>query len=330
MFKIGNVEIKNRLVLAPMAGVSNLAFRKICKEMGAGLVVAEMVSDHALHFKNKKTYELLTIDPDESPISQQIFGSNLEYLVEAAIYLDQNTSCDIIDINMGCPVPKVALKSQAGAALLKDPQAIYEIVKAVKDAVKKPVTVKIRSGWDFDSINAVDVAKIIEKAGADAITVHARTRSQGYSGLADWTIIKQVKDAVTIPVIGNGDVTSGESALKMLKETGCDAVMIGRAALGNPWIFNEVNHYLKHQELLPRPSYDEMYEVIKRHLTDLVKLKGEKLAILEMRGLGTHYLSGLANSSKVRPLLTKAKTKDEFLKIVDEYFKDLKHLYHST
>lgn len=324
MFKIGNIVIENKLVLAPMAGVSNLAFRKICKEMGAGLVVAEMVSDHALHFNNKKTYELLTIDDDESPISQQIFGSNLQYLVEAAVYLDNHNKCDIIDINMGCPVPKVAVKSQAGAALLKDPQAIYEIVRAVKNAVKKPVTVKIRSGWDFNSINAVEVAKIIEKAGADAITVHARTRSQGYSGKADWDIIKQVKSAVKIPVIGNGDVTSGKLAKQMLEETGCDAVMIGRGALGNPWIFREVNHYLLTGKELPRPSFDEILETIKIHLKSLIDLKGTKLAILEMRGLGTYYLSGLPNSSAARQKLTKANTGDEFVKIIEEYFMNLK------
>lgn len=326
MFKIGNVTIENKLVLAPMAGVSNLAFRKICKEMGADYVVAEMVSDHALHFGSKKTHELLRIDLDESPIAQQVFGSNLEYIVEAAIYLDNHNNCDIIDINMGCPVPKVAIKSQAGAALLKNPQAIYEIVKAVKAAVKKPVTVKIRSGWDFDSINAVEVAKLIELAGADAITIHARTRSQGYSGKADWSIIKAVKDAVKIPVIGNGDVTSGLLAAKMLEETGCDAVMIGRAALGNPWIFREVKHYFKTKEILARPSLDEMMNVMIRHLDSLIAFKGTKLGILEMRGMGSYYLSGLPHNSQARQKLVKANTKEEFIKIITDYFDELKNV----
>lgn len=325
MFKIGNVEINNKLVLAPMAGVSNIAFRKICKEMGAGLVVAEMVSDYALHYENKKTFNLLTMDKDESPISQQIFGSNLEYLVKAAKYLDEYTTCDIIDINMGCPVPKVAMKSQAGAALLKDPEKIYEIVKAVKNEVKKPVTVKIRSGWDFNSINAIEVAKMIEKAGADAITIHARTRSQGYSGTADWQVIKDVKNAVNIPVIGNGDVTNGLLAKKMLDETGCDAVMIGRGAMGNPWIFREINHYLKTGNELPRPTYEEMLDVMITHLNSLIELKGEKIAILEMRGLGSHYLSGLPNNSDTRKKLSKATKKEEFINIIKEYFSELQN-----
>ncbi|MGI6787316.1 MAG: tRNA dihydrouridine synthase DusB [Acholeplasmataceae bacterium] len=325
MFKIGNVTIENKLILAPMAGVSNIAFRKICKEMGAGLVVGEMVSDYALHYENRKTINLLTIDPDESPISQQIFGSNLEYLVKAAKYLDEYTDCDIIDINMGCPVPKVAVKSQAGAALLKDPIKIYEIVKTVKNAVRKPVTVKIRSGWDYHSINAIEVAKIIEKAGADAITIHARTRSQGYSGKADWKIIKEVKEAVNIPVIGNGDVTNGKSAKQMLEETGCDAVMIGRAAVGNPWIFREINYFLETGKELPRPTYNEILEVMILHLDSLIELKGEKIAVLEMRGLGSSYLSGLPNNSIAKQKLAKTNNKEEYINVIKEYFNSLKN-----
>lgn len=323
MFKIGNVEIKSQVVLAPMAGVSNHSFRKIAKRMGAGLVVSEMVSDHALHYKNKKTFELLYMEEEERPVAQQIFGSNLEYMLEAALFLDKNSNCDIIDINMGCPVPKVALKNQAGAALMKDPESIYKIVKTIKDNVSKPVTVKIRSGWDFNSINAVEVAKIIEKAGADAITIHARTRSQGYSGKADWQIIKAVKEAVKIPVIGNGDVIDGKSAKKMLDETKVDAVMIGRAAMGDPWIFREVNHYLLTGEELSKPTYQEIKDVILEHFDDLLKTKNTKVAILEMRGHGSSYIKGLPNNADARKEIMKANTKEEFIKAIDNYFSSL-------
>ena len=226
---------------------------------------------------------------------------------------------------MGCPVPKVAVKSQAGAALLKDPIKIYEIVKTVKNAVRKPVTVKIRSGWDYHSINAIEVAKIIEKAGADAITIHARTRSQGYSGKADWKIIKEVKEAVNIPVIGNGDVTNGKSAKQMLEETGCDAVMIGRAAVGNPWIFREINYFLETGKELPRPTYNEILEVMILHLDSLIELKGEKIAVLEMRGLGSSYLSGLPNNSIAKQKLAKTNNKEEYINVIKEYFNSLKN-----
>ncbi len=323
MFKIGNVEIKSQVVLAPMAGVSNHSFRKLAKEMGAGFVVSEMVSDHALHYKNKKTFELLYMEEEERPVAQQIFGSNLEYMLEAAVFLDKHSNCDIIDINMGCPVPKVALKNQAGAALMKNPEAIYQIVKTIKDNVSKPVSVKIRSGWDFNSINAVEIAKIVEKAGADAITIHARTRSQGYSGMADWQIIKAVKEAVAIPVIGNGDVVDGKSAKKMLEETKVDAVMVGRAAMGNPWIFREIIHYLKTGEELVKPTYQEIEDVILRHLNDLLTSKNKKVAILEMRGHGSSYIKGLPNNANARKQIMKVNTKEEFIKVINDYFKSL-------
>ena len=239
-WKIGNVEIANQVVLAPMAGISNSSFRRICKEMGCGLIYAEMVSDKAIMYGNKKTIDMLYMTDFERPISQQIFGTDVSSFVIAAKYICSNMHPDIIDINMGCPVPKVALRAQAGSALLKSPSKIYDIVKAVVDAVDVPVTVKIRSGWDSNHINAVEVAKVIEKAGASAICVHPRTRSQGYRGEADWSIIKAVKDNVNIPVIGNGDIKIPEDAKRMLDETGCDAIMIGRGVLGNPWLIEQI------------------------------------------------------------------------------------------
>lgn len=322
MFKIGNVTIKNKTILAPMAGVSNAAYRAIAREFGAGLSVAEMVSDKGLVFNNEKTKTLLVNFPNEHPYAQQIFGADLESLKEAAIYVDKYTSADIIDLNMGCPVPKVAQRAQAGAALLKDPEKIYEIVKTLKAAVKKPLTVKIRSGWDEKSINAVEIAKVIEKAGADAITIHARTRSQLYRGKADLDIIKQVKEAVSIPVIGNGDVISGETAKYMLDYTGCDAVMIGRKALGNPWIFKEINEYLEKGHLIKEPSFEERREVVLKHYNYLVTLKSEYLATLEMRGQFMYYLKGLKNTKEIKQEINKMTTKEEFLTIVDKYFKD--------
>ena len=243
MLKIGNVEIKNQVVLAPMAGISNSAYRTIIKEMGAGLIVAEMVSDKAIMYGNKKTVDMLYMTDFERPISQQIFGSDKESFVYSAKYIYENMHPDIIDINMGCPVPKVAISSQAGSALLKNPDKVYEIVKSVVEAVPIPVTVKIRSGWDESSINAVEIAKVIESAGASAITIHPRTRKQGYSGVSDWNIIKEVKEVVNIPVIGNGDIKSCYDAKRMIDETNCDAIMIGRGVLGNPWLIKECVEY---------------------------------------------------------------------------------------
>ena len=248
--KIGNIELKGQVILAPMAGVCNSAFRKICKEMGASLVCAEMVSDKGMVYNSKKTKEMLYFEESERPISQQIFGSSKETFVEAAKMIYEIMHPDIIDINMGCPVPKVAVRSQAGSALLKNPDLIYEIVSSVVKAVPVPVTVKIRSGWDNNSINAVEVAKVIEKAGASAITVHPRTRSQLYSGKADLEIIKKVKESVSIPVIGNGDITSIESAKYMLEYTKCDAIMIGRGVLGNPWLIKEIDTYLNENQCI--------------------------------------------------------------------------------
>ena len=265
-FNIGNVKINNRVVLAPMAGYSNSAYRRIIKSMGCGLIYAEMVSDKGIFYNDKKTNQLLYMTDEERPISQQIFGSDKESFVYAAKYIENMMHPDIIDINMGCPVPKVALKSQAGSGLLKSPAKIKEIVSAVVEAVNIPVTVKIRSGWDNDSINAVEVAKICENAGASAIAVHPRTRAQGYNGHSDWNIIKQVKDSVNIPVIGNGDIKTIYDAKRMLEETGCDAIMIGRAALGNPWFIREVIEYIEHDKIIEKPTNEEKIKINIKHL----------------------------------------------------------------
>lgn len=261
MWKIGDVEIENRVVLAPMAGVCNSAFRLTVKEFGAGLVCAEMVSDKAILFNNPKTMKMLYIDENERPLSLQIFGGEKETLVEAAEYVDKNTTADIIDINMGCPVSKI-IKCEAGARWLLDQNKIYEMVSAVTERVSKPVTCKMRIGWDEDHIFAVENAKAAERAGAAAISLHGRTRVQMYEGKADWDIIRQVKEAVNIPVIGNGDVTSPELAEKMLKETGVDAVMIGREALGNPWMIYRTVHYLETGELIDEPQIDEKLRLL--------------------------------------------------------------------
>lgn len=323
MFKIGNVEIENKVVLAPMAGVCNSAFRRIIKEMGAGLLYAEMISDKALVYNNEKTKDMLYMTESERPISQQIFGSDKKSFVEAAKIIEKSMHPDIIDINMGCPVPKVAVKSQAGSALLKDPDKTYDIVKAVKEVVNVPVTVKIRSGWDKNSINAVLVAKTCEKAGASAIAVHPRTRSQGYSGKADWNIIKEVKDAVNIPVIGNGDILSAKDAKQMIDETGCDAVMIGRGTLGNPYLIKQVVRYLEDGVLLPDQSPKERMETCLKHFNYLLEVKPEKVAILEMRTHAAWYLKGLPSGVKIKKILYELKTKEEFINTITEYMEKL-------
>ena len=319
MFKIGNVEIKNRVILAPMAGVSNTSFRKIIKEMGAGLIYCEMVSDKAVTFESKKTMDLLKMDEMERPISQQIFGSDIDSFVTAAKKIYELQHPDIIDINMGCPVPKVAIKNQAGSALLKDTKKIGEIVSAVVNAVPCPVTVKIRSGWDEKHINAVEVAKVCEKAGASAIAVHARTRSQGYSGEADWNIIKQVKEAVSIPVIGNGDVTSCYLAKKMLDETNCDAVMIGRGVLGNPWLIKECVEYLENGTEPKEVTYADKINMMRRHYELLKEDKGEVVASLEIRMFILYYLKGIKGSKEIKNKICQTKSSEEIFKIIDEF-----------
>ena len=323
MFKIGNVKMKNNVVLAPMAGISNSSYRTIIKDMGCGLIYAEMVSDKAIFYKSKKTIDMLYMTDYERPIAQQIFGSDKESFVSSAKFIYENMHPDIIDINMGCPVPKVAVRAQAGSALLKNPEKVYDIVSSVVKAVPIPVTVKIRSGWDEKSINAVEIAKVIEKAGASAITVHPRTRAQGYSGKADWNIIKEVKKNVSIPVIGNGDIKTCYDAKKMLDETGCDAVMIGRGVLGNPWLIKECIDYLE-KGAEPKPvTIEEKIEMIKHHLDLLKKTKNEKLALLEIRSHATWYLKGVPNSSELRNNICKSKTTEEIIELLDNFKEDI-------
>ena len=321
--KIGNIELNGQVILAPMAGVCNSAYRKICKEMGASLVCAEMVSDKGMIYNSKKTKDMLYFEECERPISQQIFGSDKSTFVRAAKMVYEIMKPDIIDINMGCPVPKVAVRSQAGSALLKNPELIYEIVSNVVSSVPIPVTVKIRSGWDSNSINAVEVAKICEKAGASAITVHPRTRSQLYTGKADLDIIKKVKENVSIPVIGNGDIVSIETAKHMLEYTKCDAIMIGRGALGNPWLIKEIDNYLKKGTIISKPTYEERIKMCYKHLDYLLKIKSEKISVLEMRSHIAWYIKGMPYHKEIKNLIFKANTKEEITEILDNYLKKL-------
>jgi len=322
MLKIGDIEMKNNVVLAPMAGVCNPAFRLIAKEFGTGLVCAEMVSDKAILHGNKRTMEMLYVDDREKPLSLQIFGGDRESLVEAAKIVDKQTNADIIDINMGCPVPKVT-KCEAGARWLLDPNKIYEMVSAVTDAVDKPVTVKMRIGWDDEHIYAVENARAVERAGGSAVSVHGRTREQLYTGKANWDIIKEVKEAISIPVIGNGDVFTPEDAKRMLEHTGVDGVMIGRGALGNPWMLYRTVHYLTHGELLPDPTPKEKMDIAILHMDRLVKLKGESTAVREMRKHMAWYMKGLPGSARIKDTIMEETNRDALVAVLNQYIETL-------
>lgn len=314
--KIGNVELENRYVLAPMAGVTDLPFRLLCKEQGAGLLCMEMISAKALQYHNKNTEALLQIDERECPVSLQLFGSDPDIISEQAKRIEERPF-QILDINMGCPVPKV-VKNGEGSALMNQPKLVYDIVYKTVRAIQKPVTVKIRKGFNDESVNAVEIARIVEEAGGAAVAVHGRTREQYYSGKADWDIIRQVKEAVKIPVIGNGDVTNGEKAIAMMEETGCDGVMIGRGAQGNPWIFHELLEYEKTGQMPARPSRETIRETMLRHARLQMEYKGEYLGIREMRKHVAWYTKGLEGSAKLRDDINKVESYQELETLLNE------------
>ncbi len=301
-----------------MAGVSDLPFRLLCSRMGAGMVCMEMVSAKAIYYNNKNTEDLLTIHPDEGIVSLQLFGSDPEIMASQAKRIEERPF-QILDINMGCPVPKVVGNGE-GSALMKNPVLAGKIIEAIVKAIDKPVTVKIRKGFDDEHVNAVEMAHVAEESGAAAVAVHGRTRQQYYSGKADWDIIAAVKDAVKIPVIGNGDVVDGESALRMFKETSCDGIMVGRAAQGNPWIFREINAYLEKGEILPRPSYEEMRDVVKQHANLQLEFKGEYTGVREMRKHLAWYTTGMPHSAAFRNSINLVETAEDMMKAIDEIF----------
>ncbi len=318
--KIGNVELENNLILAPMAGVTNLPFRIICKDYGAGMVCTEMASAKAMFHNDQKTKRLFNTEGEKRPISFQVFGSELESIAYAVKYMSD--FADIIDINMGCPAPKV-VKNGDGSKLLLDLEKAKQIIEIAVQNSKVPVTVKFRKGWDKENIVAVEIAQIAEQAGASAVTIHGRTKSEFYTGKADWDIIKKVKQSVHIPVIGNGDVTDEESALAMFKQTGVDGIMIGRGSFGNPWIFKNIKHYLQTGEKLPQPTNQERLQIMEKHIQLAVEEKGEDVAIKELRKHISWYTKNLKNSSEFRNSINKIEKKDELISTIEEYFKTL-------
>jgi len=320
--KIGKVEIPSNIALGPMAGVTDLPYRILCKEQGVGLLYTEMVSAKGILYNNRNTTPLITIDEKERPISLQLFGSDPKIMSEMAKKIEDR-NFDILDINMGCPVPKVTNNGE-GSALMKNPKLVGEIVKAVVTAIEKPVTVKIRKGFGVDDRNAVEIAKIIEHNGAAAVAVHGRTREQYYHGKADWSIIREVKEAVSIPVIGNGDIFTPQDAKQMLEETGCDGIMIARGAQGNPWIFKEVKEYLDHGVLLPKPSIEEMIQMILRHASLQIEFKGLYVGMREMRKHVAWYTAGYPGSSKLRNLINEVENYDDLVLLLNKYLESVK------
>ncbi|MBO8136980.1 MAG: tRNA dihydrouridine synthase DusB [Desulfotomaculum sp.] len=312
--RIGSVKLANRVISAPMAGVTDRAFRALAREAGCGLVFTEMISDQALIYQNKKTLHMADFKGEPGPLAVQIFGSSPEFMSQAAEIIEKR-GADIIDINMGCPAPKI-VKNNEGCALMKDPDLAEKVVKAVVESVDVPVTVKMRKGWDENSVNALELAQRVVNAGASAVTVHGRTRDQFYSGEADWEIIRQVKETVQVPVIGNGDIWRPQDAKRMMEETGCDAVMIGRAAMGNPWIFKQTVHYLETGELLPVPTPEERIKTALRHLDLIVLDKGENIGVAEMRKHAAWYTKGMRGAARLRQRINQAKTQQELKEVL--------------
>ena len=315
--RIGDVVLENEVFLAPMAGVTDLAFRLICKEYGSGLLYTEMINAKALCYDDEKTKGMLKIEEEEHPVAVQIFGSEPEFIAGATEILNEHSN-EILDINMGCPAPKV-VKNGDGSALMKTPQLAAKVIEAAAKKSKKPVTVKFRKGWDDDSINAVEFAKMAEASGAQAITIHGRTRAQYYSGTADWDIIEEIKNVVKIPVIGNGDIVTIEDAINIRKKTGCDAIMIGRGAQGNPWIFNRINHYMKTGEILPEPTAEEKIRIAIKHFNLAIKEDGEYVAVREMRKHLGWYLKGMKKSARLRDEINKLESADEVVGRLEAY-----------
>lgn len=321
---IGNVTLDNDIIVGPMAGISNLGFREVIREFGPGLVCSEMLSDKAIVYHSRKTIMMTAVGTDEGRLSFQLFGHEMESMCEAARFLDKETGCDIIDINMGCPVPKV-VNNHAGSALMRDVGYAEELVRAIINAVDKPVTVKMRSGWDAEHINAVELAQAMERAGASAVCVHPRTHTEYYSGHSNWDIIRQVKEKLNIPVIGNGDIKTVEDKVEMARQTGCDGFMISRGCLGNPWLISQLVHYEQYGEILPEPSPEDKLQQCLAHAESLVALKGEKTAIKEMRGHACWYINGLPCNNRVKAKINDTVTLQQLTEIMNSYGEAMKN-----